>query len=296
MRHRSLVALSLGCVLLACGEAWSQSDTSEFEALFARAALWQVGSNTADVEEARKQLAAEGEPAVRWLLASKLTVSTTLEQRAFDDLLAKRRDIAGPLVLEAMPRATTAQARVNLARAAKLLAVRDAAMVIATWLDRDDADPELTRKVFATALEALATLDPESLLTRAPAALAHRDPWVRVAACAALGNTASERAATPLLSMAGGNDGAIVRGAAANALIALGKPAIPAIRDALVLCARPTADLVACGFVLRAAVGLQATFNDPGTKRMLDKVAALGPADLSAFTVALLDLGDDLSP
>lgn len=288
--------LSLCCAAACCLSALAQSTTANFEALFTRAALWQVGSNAADVENARLELAALGEPAVRWLLDTKLDVSTTLEQRAFDDLITKRRDIAGPLVLAAVQRAATACQRINAARAAKLLPLSEAAPSIASWLAIGETDPETARRVLGGALDALAKLDPDTAVARAQELSTHADPWVRVAVCAALGSSARESAAAPLVAIAGGNDGAIVRGAACSALITLGKPAIPAVRAGLVACSKPTVDVRACGFVVRAAVGLQTALKDAGLKSALDRVASLGPKELSSLTVALTDLGDDLSP
>lgn len=296
MREQPRWVLILCCAIACCRFAWAQATPPNFEALFTRAALWQVGSNTSDVETARLELAALGEPAVRWLLDTKLDVSTTLEQRAFDDVITKRRDIAGPLVLAAVQRASTATQRINLARAVKLLQLSEAAPSIASWLAIGETDPETARRVLGGVLDALAKLDPETTVARAQALSAHADPWVRVSACAALGSTARASAAAPLVAIAGGNDGAIVRGAACSALITLGKPAIPAVRDRLVACSQPAVDMRACGFVVRAAVGLQNALDDAGLKSALDKVASLGPKELSSLTVALIDLGDDLSP
>lgn len=296
VRATSLWVLRL-CAAAACSlSALAQSTTATFEALFTRAAQWQVGSNTAQVENARVELAALGEPAVRWLLEAKLDVSTTLEQRAFDDLLSKRRDIAGPLVLAAVQRATTAPQRINAARAAKLLQLSEAAASLASWLAIAETDPEIARRVWTSVLDALAKLDPKTAVAHARELSTHPDAWVRVAACAALGTTAHASAAAPLVAIAGGNDVAIVRGAAGSALIALGKPAVSDVRDRLLACAQPTADARACGFVVRAAVGLQNALKDAGLKSALDKIASLGPAELSSLTVALTDLGNDLSP
>ena len=171
----------------------------------------------------------------------------------------------------------------------------EAAPSIASWLAIGETDPETARRVLGGALDALAKLDPDPAVALAQELSTHADPWVRVAACAALGSTARASAAAPLVAIASGNDGAIVRGAACSALITLGKPAIPAVRAGLVACSKPTVDVRACGFAVRAAVGLQNALKDAGLKSALDRVASLGPKELSSLTVALTDLRDDLS-
>jgi hypothetical protein len=56
---------------------------TEMGALYARATQWAVGSAQEDAERALDDLAAIGEPALRWMIERKLADASRLEQRAF---------------------------------------------------------------------------------------------------------------------------------------------------------------------------------------------------------------------
>jgi len=271
---------------------------ARYEELFATASLWRVGDNVERVEAARAELAAAGEPAIRWLLDRHLGAETTLERRALDAVLLARREIAAPLVLARIRRDgdLSPPERINLARLARKLRLPEAAGTLAEWIaGTGDLSPGETRALAQEALAALAALDGERAAATARGLLDAPDPWVRVAAVRALGRSGRAEAATDLAAVAVGPDGVIVRGAAALALVDLGPPAVAPLLAALDHCARPDAAPAACGFAIRAGAALlpRLPAGDRRTLReALDRVATLGPAAVAGLVVDLVYEGE----
>jgi len=281
--------------------AAAADENTRFAGLFATASLWRVGDNVERVEAARKELAAAGEPAIRWLVEHRLGVATTLERRALDAVLVARKDLAAPLLLERLreePAASPA-VRINLARLARKLGLSGAAPVLAGWVTNLPAlSPPDARALARELLAALATLAPERAVAAGRELLDAPDPWIRVAALRALGRAGDPAVAEDLAAVTIGPATAIVRGAAALALADLGPPATPALGGTLAHCSREDADPAACGFAVRAAAALlpKLPANDAAAlRRSLDRVAALGPAPLAALTVELV-YGTELAP
>ncbi len=292
-----LAGLAAGPVLAAppAGQAAPAADPGDarFAALFATASLWRVGDNVDRVEAARRELAAAGEPAIRWLLDRRLGVETTLERRALDAVLLARKDLAGPLLLarfRAGPGPDPA-VRQNLARLARKLGLREAAPALADWArDVPGLAPAAARPLAREVLAALATLEPARAVPAGRELLEAPDPWIRVAALRALGRSGDPAVAGDLAAVAIGPSTAIVRGAAALALVDLGDPAVGPLEGVLEHCAREDADPAACGFPVRAAAALLGRLSGAPAARLrsaLDRVAALGPAPLAGLVVEL---------
>ncbi len=285
------------------GPAAAAGETGEdrFADLFATASLWQVGDNVERVEAARRQLSDLGEPVVRWLVEHRLGVATTLERRALDAVLVARKDLAAPLLRERLRAGVdaTPATRVNLARLARKLGLREAAPTLAAWLDDlPSLPPTEARALAREVLAALSVLDPGRAVAAGRRLLEARDPWTRVAALRALGRSGDPGVADDLVAVAIGPATAIVRGAAALALVDLGEPAAAPLERALGHCSREDAAPSACGFAVRAAAALLPDL--PGDtraslRRALDRVAALGPAPLAALAVELA-YGPELAP
>ncbi|MBP7145950.1 MAG: HEAT repeat domain-containing protein [Acidobacteria bacterium] len=300
---RGLLVLLAGWAI-ACAPARAQgaspAPAADLERLFASASLWEVGTNTGEVRAAREALAARGDEAIAFVLARKIAAETTLEQRAIDELFGRVKEQAAPRVLAAMQDEARPAARVNLARLARLLEIKQAVPVLVAWAGAiDEAGEQRARRLAAQIAPALAALDPARAFEVAWGWQAHRDPWVRVAAVRALGATGSPDAAAALAGIAGGGDTLLVRGAAALALVEFGPRAAPALEQALAACAAVDAKAPRCAFLVRAAADLArsraGTPEEQSLRRALEKVAALGPPALSRLTVALA-FGEQLGP
>jgi hypothetical protein len=185
----------------------------EMEQLYRTAALWEVGTNRDRVRDAREKLIAIGADAVKFIVEKHLGYTESLEMRAVEEVLRAHKDLAGPLLVEALKTETEENYRLrNTFYMCGSIEYDGCVPALLTWLLRASAAPAvqtptpenrqptgaLSGRALRALIGALGALKPRSAVPALGPFLDYSDDMVVVATANTL-KSIGDVSAVPLL-------------------------------------------------------------------------------------------------